>query len=206
MRVTFPPGFLWGAATASYQIEGSPLADGASPSIWHDFSHIPGRIKDGTNGDTACDHYRRSSQDVGLMKELGLTAYRFSVSWPRIFPESHRPNQKGLDFYSRLVDCLLAAGIEPWVTVFHWDAPSWLQRMGGLVRREAVDHLVEYGARLFRTLGDRVKNWISVNEPSIYSSFGYVLGYFHRGERTTWAACLPAPITSSWRTRVCAKL
>ncbi|MGA2766036.1 MAG: family 1 glycosylhydrolase [Spirochaetia bacterium] len=183
MRITFPPGFLWGAATASYQIEGSPLADGASPSIWHDFAHIPGRIRDGTNGDTACDHYRLYSTDVGSMKELGLNAYRFSVSWPRIFPEPHRLNPKSLDFYSRLVDCLLAMGIEPWVTVFHWDAPSWLQGMGGLVNREAVDHMVEYGASLFKALGDRVKNWISVNEPSIYSSFGYVLGHFPPGRR-----------------------
>jgi beta-glucosidase len=183
MQISFPPGFLWGAATASYQIEGSPLADGASPSIWHEFTHRRGTIKDGTNGDVACDHYHRYSQDVGLIKELGLQAYRFSVSWPRIVPEPHRPNQKGLDFYSRLVDCLLAAGIEPWVTIFHWDEPSWLETMGGFVKRQAVDHIVEYGSFLFRALGDRVKNWISINEPSIYASLGYILGYFPPGRR-----------------------
>jgi len=183
MRIQFPRGFLWGAATASYQIEGSPLADGAGPSIWHEFSHRPGRIRDGTNGDAACDHYRRSAQDVGLMKELGLNAYRFSVSWPRIFPEPHRVNQKGLDFYSRLVDCLLASDIEPWLTLFHWDEPVWLEKTGGFVKRAAVDHLEEYGACLFRNLGDRVKTWISVNEPSIFASLGYILGYFPPGRK-----------------------
>ncbi len=183
MRISFPPGFLWGAATASYQIEGSPLADGAGPSIWHEFSHRRGTIMDGTNGDVACDHYHRHPEDVGHMKELGLTAYRFSVSWPRVFPEAHRRNQKGLDFYSRLVDRLLAAGIEPWATIFHWDEPVWLERKGGFVLREAVDHLVEYAETLFRTLGDRVKSWISVNEPLNYSSLGYVLGYFPPGRR-----------------------
>jgi len=183
MRMVFPRGFLWGAATASYQIEGSPLADGASASIWHEFSHRPGRIKDGTNGDVACDHYHLYAQDVGLMRDLGLGAYRFSVSWPRIFPEPHRVNQKGLDFYSRLVDCLLAAGIEPWLTIFHWDEPVWLEKMGGFLERSAIDHLVEYGSCLFRNLGDRVKNWVSVNEPSIFASLGYILGYFPPGRR-----------------------
>ena len=181
MRVSFPPGFLWGAATASYQIEGSPLADGATPSIWHQFTHGRGRIMDGTNGDAACDHYHRYAEDVRQMKELGLSAYRFSVSWPRIVPEPHRLNQQGLDFYSRLVDSLLGAGIEPWLTIFHWDEPAWLEEMGGFVRRQAVDHLVEYGDCLFRALGDRVKNWISINEPSVYASLGYVLGYFPPG-------------------------
>ncbi len=183
MRVVFPRGFLWGTATASYQIEGSPLADGASPSIWHEFSHKRGKIRDGTNGDVACDHYRRYTNDVALMKELGLTAYRFSVSWPRIVPEPGRLNQKGLDFYSRLVDCLLAAGIEPWLTIFHWDAPVWLEKMGGFLKRSAIDQLVEYGDRLFRNLGDRVKSWLSLNEPSIFASLGYILGYFPPGRK-----------------------
>jgi beta-glucosidase len=183
MRIVFPRGFLWGTATASYQIEGSPLDDGASPSIWHEFSHTPGKIRDGTNGDVACDHYRRYAHDVVQMQDLGLKAYRFSISWPRIFPEPGRPNQKGLDFYARLVDCLLAAGIEPWPTIFHWDEPMWLEKTGGFLRRSAIDHLVEYGACLFSHLGDRVKNWISVNEPSIYASLGYVLGYFPPGRR-----------------------
>ena len=183
MRIQFPRGFLWGAATAAYQIEGSPLADGAAPSIWHEFSHRPGRIRDGTNGDVACDHYHLYPRDIGLMKELGLNAYRFSVAWPRIFPEPGAFNAKGLDFYSRLVDGLLEAGIQPWATVFHWDEPVWLERRGGMTRREAVDHLVEYGSCLFSKLGDRVKNWITVNEPSVFTSLGYVLGHFPPGRR-----------------------
>jgi beta-glucosidase len=180
-RVTFPPGFLWGVATASYQIEGSPLADGASPSIWHEWTHGPGRIVDGTNGDVACDHYRRWPEDVQIMHGLGVGAYRFSVSWPRIFPEPHRANRKGLDFYDRLVDALLEAGIEPWLTIFHWDEPAWLERKGGFAHRGVVDHLVEYGSTLFATLGDRVRAWITVNEPSAYATVGYVLGLFPPG-------------------------
>jgi len=149
-RLTFPSTFLWGAATAAYQIEGSPLADGAAPSIWHEWSHTPGKIVDGTNGDVACDHFRLWRDDIRHMKDMGLTAYRFSVSWPRIFPEAGRLNHKGLDFYSRLVDGLREAGIEPWVTLFHWDTPVWLQRLGGFTRRLAVDHLVEFGSAMFK--------------------------------------------------------
>jgi beta-glucosidase len=182
-RIGFPKGFLWGVATAAYQIEGSPLEDGASPSVWHEFSHSPRRIIDGTNGDIACDHYHRWREDIGLMKELGLSAYRFSVAWPRIFPEPGKLNQRGIDFYSRLVDGLLGAGIEPWVTVFHWDQPVWLEKMGGFLERSSVDHFVEYGRALFRALGDRVKRWITVNEPSVFSSVGYILGYFPPGRK-----------------------
>ena len=183
MRIQFPPRFLWGTATASYQIEGSPLADGASPSIWHELAHTPRKIRDGTTGDVACDHYHRFQDDIALMRGLGLNAYRFSIAWPRIFPEPGVFNQKGLDFYSRLVDGLLEAGIEPWATIFHWDEPTWLERRGGFVSREAVDHLVEYGTCLMARLGDRVRNWITVNEPSIYSSLGYILGVFPPGRR-----------------------
>jgi len=182
-RITFPRGFLWGAATASYQIEGAPLADGAGPSIWHEFAHAPGRTIDGKNGDVACDHYHRWRDDVRLMSALGLTAYRFSIAWSRVFPEQGQVNPRGLDFYSRLVDGLLEAGIEPWATVFHWDAPSWLGRMGGFVSRGAVDSLVEYGSLLFRRLGDRVKYWVTVNEPSSFTSVGYILGYFPPGRK-----------------------
>jgi beta-glucosidase len=182
-RVTFPPGFLWGAATASYQIEGSPLADGAGASIWHEWAHTPGKIIDGSNADEACDHYRLWREDIRLMRELGLNAYRFSVSWPRTFPEPGRVNRAGLDFYSRLVDGLREAGIEPWVTIFHWDEPLWCERAGGFAARETVDHLVEYGTLLFRELGDRVKRWITINEPSAYASIGYVLGHFPPGHR-----------------------
>jgi beta-glucosidase len=182
-HTSFPSGFLWGAATSSYQIEGSPLADGAGPSIWHEWAHAPGRIVDGTTGDVACDHYRLWREDIRLMRELGLKAYRFSVSWSRIFPEPGRVNQKGVDFYSRLVDGLGEAGIEPWVTIFHWDEPSWLERRGGFAGREAVGRLVDYGTLLFRELGDRVRSWVTVNEPSAYASVGYVLGHFPPGRK-----------------------
>jgi beta-glucosidase len=182
-KTVFPPGFLWGAATSSYQIEGSPLADGASPSIWHEFTHRRGTVKDRSTGDVACDHYNRYQHDITAMKELGLKAYRFSVSWPRIFPEEGRPNERGLDFYSRLVDGLLAAGIRPFATVFHWDAPAWLERKGGLASRPSVDALVDVGTALFRRLGDRVKDWITVNEPSVFALGGYATGNFAPGRK-----------------------
>jgi beta-glucosidase len=179
----FPQGFLWGAATSSYQIEGSPLADGASPSIWHEFAHRRGTVKDGSTADTACDHYNRVPSDIALMRELGLSAYRFSVSWPRIIPSPGILNQRGIDFYSRLVDGLLAAGIRPFATVFHWDAPQWLEGEGGFTGRACVDRLVEYGTALFRALGDRVKSWITVNEPSVFALGGWVSGNFPPGRR-----------------------
>src|SRR5688500_12334703 len=128
---SFPDGFLWGAATSAYQIEGSPLADGAGVSNWHRFSHTPGRTSNNETGDVACDHYRRYPEDVALMRELGLTAYRFSIAWSRVLPEGRgRVNEKGLDFYRRLVDSLLEAGIEPCATLFHWDSPAALDDRG----------------------------------------------------------------------------
>src|ERR1051325_6368114 len=130
----FPEGFLWGAATASYQVEGSPLADGAGESIWHRFCHTPGKTERGETGDVACDHYRRWRDDVALMKELGLKAYRFSIAWPRVLPEGvGRVNSKGLDFYHQLVDALLDAGITPMITLFHWDYPQALWDRGGVI-------------------------------------------------------------------------
>src|SRR5437762_9898868 len=132
----FPPDFLWGAATSAYQIEGSPLADGAGPSIWHRFSHTPGLVANADRGDVACDHYRRWEEDVALMHELGLTAYRFSISWSRILPEgTGAVNQKGLEFYDRLVDALVAHGIRPMVTLYHWDLPAALDDRGGWLIR-----------------------------------------------------------------------
>ncbi|HSN86221.1 MAG TPA: family 1 glycosylhydrolase, partial [Thermoanaerobaculia bacterium] len=123
----FPDSFLWGAATSAYQVEGSPLADGAGPSIWQRFSHSPGLVKNGETGDVACDHYRRYEEDIRLMRELGLNAYRFSVSWSRVLPQGRGTvNEKGLDFYRRLVDALLANGIQPLVTLYHWDLPAAL--------------------------------------------------------------------------------
>ena len=178
-----PQGFLWGAATASYQIEGQPLADGACPSNWHRFSHRRGKIRDGTNGDVACDHYRRWAEDVGHMAELGLGAYRFSVAWPRVVPEPGSVNPRGLAFYDRLVDALLARGIEPFVTLFHWDLPGWLEDRGGFTAREAVEHLDFYGRSVFKALGDRVRSWITVNEPVSHALYGYVFGYHAPGRR-----------------------
>ncbi len=181
--IPFPPGFLWGAASAAYQVEGSPLADGAGPTTWHQFTHRRGTVQDGTNGDIACDHYRRYREDIEHARRLGLGAYRFSAGWGRIFPEKGRLNQKGLDFYQRLVDSLLEAGIQPWLTIMHLEEPLWLARAGGFARREAVDHLVELGRVLFRALGDRVKGWITVNEPTIHAVCGYFLGEFPPGRR-----------------------
>jgi beta-glucosidase len=182
-RIGFPQGFTWGAASAAYQVEGSPLADGAGPTTWHEFSHRKGRVRDGTTGDLACDHYNRFNEDISLMRRLGLKAYRFSPGWGRIYPEPGRVNPRGLDFYERLVDALLAAGIQPWLTIFHMEEPLWLSRRGGFVQREAVDHLVELGSALFARLADRVRNWITINEPTIHAAGGYLLGEFPPGRR-----------------------
>jgi len=174
--------FLWGAATASYQIEGSPLADGAVPSIWHDFAHRRGKIRNGDTGDVACDHYHRYREDVAEMGRLGLQAYRFSVSWGRIVPEPGRANPAGLDFYDRLVDSLLGQGIVPFCTLFHWDTPLWLERQGGFVRRAAVEAFAHYAGVMFARLGDRVKHWITVNEPLVYATHGYLFGSHAPGQ------------------------
>ena len=176
-----PADFLWGAATASYQVEGHPLADGACPSNWHRFTHRRGKVQDGTNGDLACDHYHRFPEDIRHMKELGLGAYRFSLAWPRVVPEPGRLNPRGLAFYDRLVDGLLEAGIRPFATLFHWDLPAWLEDRGGFVRREALEHLDFYAEAVFRALGDRVGHWLTINEPMIYAFFGYVFGHFPPG-------------------------
>jgi beta-glucosidase len=182
-RVSFPLGFSWGTASSAYQVEGSPLADGAGPSIWHEFCREPGRIRDGTSGDPACDHYRRWREDLALMRELGLRAYRFSAAWNRAFPEAGRLNPAGLAFYDRLVDGLLAAGIEPWLTLFHWETPAWLERLGGWTIRAAADHFERWVEEAARTLGDRVKRWITVNEPMVYASLGYGTGEYAPGRR-----------------------
>ncbi|HTO20995.1 MAG TPA: family 1 glycosylhydrolase [Spirochaetia bacterium] len=182
-RIQFPAGFTWGAASASYQVEGSPLADGAGPSNWHEFSHRRGKVRDGSSGDLACDHYHRYREDAALVRRVGLGAYRLSVGWARIFPEKGRRNQAGLDFYSRLVDSLLAEGIEPWVTLCHLEEPLWLAREGGFTRRDSADRLAELGEIVFRTLGDRVSRWITVNEPTIHAVSGYFLGEFPPGRR-----------------------
>ncbi len=180
----FPKGFIFGAATAAYQIEGAYNSDGKGQSIWDRFSHRPGKIKNKENGDTACDHYRRYKEDIALMKELGLGAYRFSISWPRIFPEgTGRINNKGCDFYSSLVDELLKNNIIPFVTLYHWDLPQALQDRGGWANRDCADWFGEYAEAVVKLLGDRVKHWITLNEPSAHAATGYLIGMHAPGKR-----------------------
>lgn len=174
---TFPPGFLWGAATSAYQIEGSPLADGAGVSNWHRFSHTPGAIAGGDTGDRACGHYLHYGNDVRLMRDLGLKAYRFSLAWSRIFPEGRgKPNPKGLDFYSRLLDALQAAGIEPYATLHHWDLPAALDDRGGWANRDSAGWFADYAHAAIRALGGRIKHWATLNEPWVMVHEGYVNG------------------------------
>jgi beta-glucosidase len=173
----FPEGFLWAAATASYQIEGAVREDGRGESIWDRFCRTPGRIANGDTGDVACDHYHRWREDVENMRALGLSAYRFSIAWPRVFPEGRgRLNRKGVDFYSGLVDALLAAGIEPVPTLYHWDLPQALQDKGGWPNRDTAHVFADYAAALFQALGDRVKTWITLNEPWVSAFAGYAMG------------------------------
>jgi len=184
MKLVFPKDFLWGAATASYQIEGAWDEDGKGESIWDRFSHAPGNIENGDTGDVACDHYHHWRADVALMKELGLKAYRLSIAWPRILPAGRGPiNQAGIDFYGRLVDAVLEAGIEPYVTLYHWDLPQPLQEEGGWPERMVVDAFVEYAATVSRSLGDRVRNWITLNEPFVSAFVGYQWGRHAPGHR-----------------------
>jgi len=174
----FRRDFVFGAATAAYQIEGAWNADGKGPSIWDAFAHRHGKIKTGENADIACDHYNRYEQDVAIMKELGLDAYRGSIAWTRILPEGSGPvNQQGVDFYSRLTDSLLEAGIAPWYTLFHWDLPLALQKkLGGFRNRDIAEVFADYAEVVVRALGDRARNWITINEPFEYAFFGHVLG------------------------------
>ncbi len=193
MNRTFPPGFLWGAATSAYQIEGSPLADGAGPSNWHVFAHTPGRIAGDQNADVACDHYRRWREDVALMGELGLDAYRFSLSWSRVLPAgTGAVNAAGLDFYDRLVDGLLAAGIKPLPTLFHWDLPQALDERGGWAHRDCAEWFADYARIVFARLGDRVDDWMTLNEPWVVVDGGYVHGVHAPGRRELRAAALAA--------------
>jgi beta-glucosidase len=185
----FPDGFLWGAATSAYQVEGSPLADGAGASIWHRFSHTPGLVHGGETGDVACDHYRRFPEDVALMKELGLTAYRFSIAWGRVLPEgTGRVNEKGLDFYRRLVDALLEAGIAPAATLYHWDLPAALDDRGGWLNRDAGAWFAEYARVAFRALDGRVRLWATLNEPWVVTDGGYLHGGLAPGHRNLFEA------------------
>ncbi|MCX7726190.1 MAG: GH1 family beta-glucosidase, partial [Chitinispirillaceae bacterium] len=170
----FPEGFFWGVSTSAYQIEGGWNEDGKGESIWDRFSHTPGKIEDGSNGDTACDHYHRWLEDVKLMSEIGINAYRFSISWTRVLPQGYgNVNQKGIDFYSKLVDELLRRNITPFVTLFHWDLPLTIHDAGGWLNRRTIEWFTEYSALMYRSLGDRVKYWITLNEPSVFANLGY---------------------------------
>ena len=176
-QVNFPQDFIWGAATAAYQIEGGWNEDGKGESTWDRFAHVPAHIKDGMNGNVACDHYHRWKEDVQIMKDLGLKGYRFSISWPRILPTGRGTvNQAGIDFYSRLVDELLKAGVTPFATLNHWDLPQALQDEGGWEERSTATAFVDYSDVTTRALGDRIKNWITHNEPSVQAYLGYGSG------------------------------
>ena len=185
----FPSGFLWGTATAAYQIEGSPLADGAGPSIWHRFSHTPGRTARGETGDIACDHYNRYRDDVALMQSLGLNAYRFSLSWSRLLPEGTGcTNPDGIGFYDRLVDTLLEAGITPLVTLYHWDLPAALDDRGGWLNRDIAGWFAEYADVAVKALGDRVAAWATLNEPWVVTDGGYLHGALAPGHTNRYEA------------------
>ncbi|MHB0968760.1 MAG: GH1 family beta-glucosidase [Thermoanaerobaculia bacterium] len=185
----FPPGFLWGAATSAFQIEGSPRADGAGASIWTRFTHIDGMVANGDRAEVACDHYHRYPEDIALMRDLGLTAYRFSISWPRIVPDGNkRVNVKGVAFYDRLVDALLEAGIEPMATLYHWDLPAALDDQGGWLNRDIAAWFSDYAEVMFRSLDDRVKLWTTINEPWVVSDGGYLHGGLAPGHRDRFEA------------------
>jgi beta-glucosidase len=189
----FPVDFIWGAATSAYQIEGSPLADGAGPSIWQRFAHTPGMMANGDTGDISCDHYRRFRDDVQLMCALGLQSYRFSIAWGRVLPEgTGRINQKGLDFYSSLVDELLENGIEPNATLFHWDLPVALDDRGGWLNRDIAHWFADYASVLFKALDGRVKRWSTVNEPWVVTDGGYLHGVLAPGHRSKYEAPIAA--------------
>ncbi|MEV0615505.1 GH1 family beta-glucosidase [Nonomuraea sp. NPDC050404] len=184
--------FLWGTATAAYQIEGATGEDGRGPSIWDTFAHEPGRTRDGHTGDVACDHYHRWREDVALMAGLGVNAYRFSIAWPRVLPVgSGRVDPRGLDFYDRLVDALLAAGIEPVPTLFHWDLPQALEERGGWLNRDVCRIFADYAATVAARLADRVPWWITLNEPFVHMAYGYAMGV-HAPGRLLMTGALPA--------------
>ena len=181
----FPSDFVWGAATAAYQVEGAATEDGRGESIWDRFSATPGKVVDGATGAVACDTYHRYAEDIGLMRSLGIGAFRLSVAWPRILPEGRgRVNQAGLDFYDRLVDDSLANGLDPYVTLYHWDLPQVLEDRGGWPARETVEAFTEYTEVVVSRLGDRVRHWITQNEPWVASWLGYGLGLHAPGRKS----------------------
>jgi beta-glucosidase len=191
--ISFPENFIWGAATSAYQIEGAWNEDGKGPSIWDTFAHTPGKIYQGQTGDIAADHYHRWQDDILLMKSLKLNAYRFSISWSRVFPNGIGPvNQPGLDFYDRLVDGLLEAGIQPLPTLFHYDLPQALQDQGGFANRQTVHYFADYTKKMVEILGDRVSTWMTINEPMVYVGNGNLFGEQAPGLRDLQAATFTA--------------
>lgn len=184
MSRSFPAGFLFGAATAAYQIEGAAFEDGRTASIWDAFARVPGAVANGDTGDVACDHYHRTDEDTALMRELGLQSYRFSTSWARVRPDGGAPNPAGIAFYDRLVDGLLANGIVPWLTLYHWDLPQALEERGGWTARDTVDRFVEYALTMHDALGDRVAHWTTLNEPWCSSFLSYTAGVHAPGRRS----------------------
>jgi beta-glucosidase len=188
----FPAGFAWGAATAAYQIEGAVAEDGRGPSVWDTFSHRAGAVRHGDTGDVAADHYHRWPEDIGLMSALGIAAYRFSIAWPRVQPGGQGPaNERGLDFYDRLTDALLAGGITPIPTLFHWDLPQPLEDEGGWLSRDTAYRFADYAQLAAERLADRIPLWITLNEPFVVMSMGYGLGT-HAPGRTLLLGALPA--------------
>ena len=184
MSVKFPEGFLWGTATASYQIEGAFDVDGRGVSIWDTFSKTPGKVVNGDTGDNACDHYNRFDEDIAIMKDLGVKAYRFSIAWPRLFPQGDSVREeRGFDFYNRLINALIAADIEPMVTLYHWDLPQSLEDQGGWANREIVEKFAHYAQACAQAFGDRINSWITLNEPWCVSWLGYSNGVHAPGKK-----------------------
>jgi beta-glucosidase len=191
--IVFPDTWVWGAATAAYQIEGGARAGGRGQSIWDTFSRTPGKVANGDTGEIACDHFHRVPEDVALMREMGLGAYRFSIAWPRIFPEGvGRPNAEGLDFYRRLIDELHAADIEPYVTLYHWDLPQALQDRGGWANRDTARRFGEYAHTVAAELGEGVHHWFTINEPWVAAFLGHWMGIHAPGARNLRLALLAA--------------
>ena len=189
LATLFPPGFLWGTATAAYQVEGAVREDGRGVSIWDIFASTPGKISQGQTGDIAVDHYHRMQEDIALMARLGVPAYRFSIAWPRILPLGRGDiNAKGLDFYDRVVDTLLAHGIKPFVTLYHWDVPQALEDSGGWLNRATAQAFADYAEIVARRLGDRVEGWITLNEPWCAAYLGYGIGVHAPGKTDRQAA------------------
>src|SRR5215510_7031884 len=186
LRLRFPDDFVWGAATSAFQIEGAARTDGKGPSIWDEFCRVPGAIADGSNGDVACDHYHRLEPDLDLIADLGVNAYRFSVSWPRVQPlGTGAVNRAGLAFYDRLVDGLLARNIQPYATLYHWDLPAELQRRdGGWLSRDTAHRFADYAAIVAQRLGDRVVSFATHNEPWVTAVLGHERGVFAPGVKT----------------------